>query len=83
MKKIKTYCRYMFLYLGLVITLMSCKKFLDAKPNANLGTLSTLEDIQLFLDDHTSLNTGKYPAYSEICADTYYLTSAKDRKSVV
>lgn len=57
----------------LITGISSCKRFLDAKPDGRLGTLSSLPDIQAFLDGTFDLNEQKYPAEGEIGADTYYI----------
>lgn len=56
------------------ISLISCKKFLDAKPSKSLAVPNTLDDLQAILD-FTSRMTTTGPSYSEASADNYYLTN--------
>jgi starch-binding outer membrane protein, SusD/RagB family len=50
----------------------SCSKFLDKKPNQQLTTPSTLDDLAQLLNDYDRMN-GYYPSSGEISADNYYL----------
>ncbi len=54
------------------LTITSCSKYLDKKPNQKLTTPSSLEDLSLLLDNYSHMN-GNYPAAGEECADNYYL----------
>lgn len=54
--------------------LVSCKKYLDAKPDATLATPSSLNDLQGLLDYYRGMNT-QYPAGTGILSDNYYVTS--------
>ncbi|MBS1533382.1 MAG: RagB/SusD family nutrient uptake outer membrane protein [Bacteroidetes bacterium] len=49
-----------------------CKKYLDAKPNQNLATASTVSDLQGFLDQTYDMNINCAET-GEISADSYYL----------
>lgn len=55
--------------------LVSCKKFLDAKPDASLAVPSTLEDVQSMLDRNNVLNT-ENPISGEGSSDNYYISDA-------
>jgi starch-binding outer membrane protein, SusD/RagB family len=57
----------------LVISQLSCKKYLAEKPVQNLAVPSSLNDLQTLLNN-TSINYGS-PAYLEFVADNFYLTS--------
>jgi hypothetical protein len=41
----------------IITSLIACKDYLDAKPNKNLETISTLANLQSLLDDTKDLNT--------------------------
>ncbi len=53
-------------------TFFSCKKYLDAKPDATLATPSSLQDLQELMD-YYGINT-QFPNGTEILADNYYLS---------
>jgi tetratricopeptide (TPR) repeat protein len=57
------------------ISFSSCKKYLDAKPDASLSTLSTPADVQAFLDNTATMNLS-LQFISEMFSDNYYMTSA-------
>lgn len=57
----------------LTFLFISCKKFLDAKPNKSLVVPNTLEDLQAILDYSSRMNLA--PSYAEASSDNYYLTS--------
>lgn len=52
---------------------LGCKKYLDAKPNKQLATISSLGELQALLDDHTRLNYQTVYA-AEAASDDFYLT---------
>lgn len=56
-----------------VLSLFSCKKYLDLKPDASLYIASNLKDCQALLDDYSVMN-GQYPIDGEASSDNYYLT---------
>lgn len=64
---------------GIVLALLvtgssiSCKKYLDAKPNKQLMVPSTVEDLQALLDSYKTVNESD-PAAAEMSSDNYYLT---------
>ena len=65
--------------LGLVLialSLSSCNKYLDEKPDIKMVIPKTLEDATLLMNDYTTLNGG-YPTYGEIGTDDYYLTAER------
>lgn len=57
----------------LVIAFTSCNKFLDAKPDQRLATISTVKDMQALLDDYATLNYGD-PAMGEVYGDNYFMS---------
>jgi len=69
--------RNLILYgsLAAVMSLLSCKKYLDAKPDQSLSTISTLYDMQSLLDDYLRLNNQTVAA-AVIASDDYYVTDA-------
>lgn len=55
---------------------VACKKYLDAKPDSKLSTLSTLKDLQALLDDNLRLN--QFWGYAaDVSADDYYITDTE------
>lgn len=71
--KYKRYIVRLFLLYSFVV-LTSCSKYLDAKPDKTLAVPTTLQDLQLMLDNYVLLNNF-YPVTSEILADNYYITT--------
>jgi len=62
--------------IGIAVTLLllgSCTEFLDKKPDIKLAVPKTLADVDLLLNDYSTLN-GNYPTFGEIGTDDYYLT---------
>lgn len=55
-----------------VLALASCKKYLDAKPDATLAIPSTLKDLQGLLDNYSAMSS-QFTGGGEILADNYYL----------
>lgn len=62
-------------FLIFVSVLVSCKKYLDLKPDKKLTTPTTVQTLQGILDNYTYLNTSSSEA-GEIAADNYYLTES-------
>jgi starch-binding outer membrane protein, SusD/RagB family len=62
----------MAIVFALCIISCSCTKFLDKKPNQQLTTPSTLDDLGQLLNDYDRMNAN-YPSSGEISADNYYL----------
>jgi len=60
----------------IVLSLSSCNKYLDEKPDIKMVIPKTLEDATLLMNDYTTLNGG-YPTYGEIGTDDYYLTAER------
>jgi hypothetical protein len=58
----------------LLISISSCKKYLDAKPDATLATPSGLQDLQKLLDYYRGMNT-LFVGGTGILSDNYYLTT--------
>lgn len=56
------------------LSLVNCKKFLDAKSNQRMATPSTAEDLQAILDNFGQLN--RSPAGTLVAMDGYYLSEA-------
>lgn len=57
-----------------ILSITSCKKYLDEKPDQKLAVPSTLTDLQALLDHNSYLVQD--PASDEISADNYYVTTA-------
>lgn len=71
--------KYIFLTLLAFVSLAflsSCKKYLDKAPDDRLLTPSSLEDLQLILDEYEGWNAVSYPYGSELLTDDFYLTPA-------
>lgn len=66
--------QYLFFFIAIATLSISCKKYLNAKPDGAFDTLNTIEECQAVLDNailYTSL-TGA----AEIGTDTYFLDQA-------
>lgn len=70
--KSKNWVVYFLLFL---IPLLSCKKYLDEKPDKKIATPTTLSDLEGIIDYYFGMNA-RYPAAAEVSADNYYLTDA-------
>ena len=57
------------------LSLSSCSKFLDAKPDDKLSVPTNIPDLQLLMDDYFTMNN-KYPYAQELTADNFYLETA-------
>lgn len=57
------------------LTIVSCKKYLDAKPNQTLATPATTSDLQGILNNYNFINA-RFPAAGEVASDNYYLQTA-------
>jgi len=57
------------------LTIASCKKYLDAKPNQTLATPATIDDLQGILNNYNFINA-RFPAAGEVASDNYYLQTA-------
>jgi hypothetical protein len=57
----------------IILTITSCKKYLDAKPDAKLATPSQLNDLQALLDNYNQMNT-QFAGGTGIFSDNYYLS---------
>ncbi|HEU5054506.1 MAG TPA: RagB/SusD family nutrient uptake outer membrane protein [Hanamia sp.] len=66
-------CKHL-LTLLVIITSFSCKKYLDAKPDATLATPAGLNDLQGLLDYYRGMNT-QFPGGTGVLSDNYYLLS--------
>ncbi|MFD0764526.1 RagB/SusD family nutrient uptake outer membrane protein [Mucilaginibacter lutimaris] len=55
--------------------LVSCNKYLDAKPDLSISTPSTIDDLEGILNGYGTMNA-RYPSASEVASDDYYLTAA-------
>lgn len=56
----------------LLISLQSCSKFLETKPDTKLAIPNTYEDCQALLDGYGTVNMG-YPYVGELCADNFLI----------
>jgi len=55
------------------INILSCKKYLEKKPDQSLAVPSNLSDLQAVLDDQKGNSS---PIYMELVADNYYVLSS-------
>lgn len=60
--------------LFLITSFVSCKKYLEQKPDASLVSPSSLSDLQALLDDPATMNQSRTPSYGETSCDEYFLT---------
>lgn len=60
---------------------LSCKKYLDVKPDDSLVSPKTIEDAQALLDNSNVMNQVSTPSYGEASADDYYLTTSPANES--
>lgn len=63
------------LLLSFILPIISCKKYLDEKPDKSLVVPTTIEDFQSLLDDAPYMNMAT-PSMIESSADDYFLTNA-------
>lgn len=70
---------YLFFICFFASFFTGCSSFLDERPRKSLVVPSSLEDLQAILDDYN--NQVNDPAYGEISADDYFLTTS-DWKSI-
>lgn len=66
---------FIFLIAITLLSLSSCKKYLEEKPDKKLATPSTIDDLEAMLDNYGILNK-RYPSAGEVSSDNYYLTDA-------
>jgi tetratricopeptide (TPR) repeat protein len=76
------YLMRLFLLIAICSTILSCKKYLDIKPDTALSTLSTVAEVQLFLDNYQALNI-KFTKVVEAGADTYNLSDVNWNSATV
>lgn len=62
----------LLLLITILLTLSSCRKFLDKKQNSKLVVPSTLTDLQALIDNGI-INFQSTPCYGEVSADDYFL----------
>lgn len=67
--------RYIFSLLLLFFCFLSCKKYLETKPDVKLATPSTVQELQGILDYSPYMNT-KTSEAGENASDNYYLTDS-------
>lgn len=56
------------------VTISSCKKYLDAKPDKSLQIPTTVTDLQALLDHGTNMGENYGVSFGESSADNYYMT---------
>jgi hypothetical protein len=69
-----------------VFSVISCKKFLDAKTDKKLVIPSTIQDAQAILDNYSTLNTFYYPLGAQsdddyFLLDTYYNSTDENSRN--
>ena len=57
----------------LLLTGTSCKKFLDANPDASVAVPLSLSHLQSLLDHSSRMNLARTPSFSELSADDFFL----------
>lgn len=68
MKKNLLICSLFLLFLQ-----ASCTSFLDEKPDIKLVVPKSLNDLELLMNDYSTMNAN-YPNFGELSSDDYYLT---------
>jgi hypothetical protein len=66
--------RLIFILLPLLFFDVSCKKFLDKKPNENDVTVESLDNLQAMLDNSGEMNSSSVSGYAELIADNYFIS---------
>ncbi|NML23466.1 RagB/SusD family nutrient uptake outer membrane protein [Pseudoflavitalea sp. G-6-1-2] len=66
--------RKLLVVLMLPVCLLSCKKYLEEKPDKSLVLITSLDDIQKLLDRFDVMTSGGTSGLIELVADDYYLT---------
>lgn len=66
--------RQYYLILLIAITFLSCKKFLDEKPDGRLTVPKTLADLQALLDFSLTMNLNQSPSFGDASCDDYFLS---------
>lgn len=61
----------LIVWLCILLSMVSCQKYLDAKPDKRLVIPTTLNDLQAILDLYSRMNEA--PSYGIASADNYYL----------
>jgi len=56
-----------------MLSMLSCKKFLDVRSDESMFTPAALEDLQSILDDNSVMNL-QTPSMTEVSADDYFIT---------
>lgn len=62
------------IFIALILTFSGCKKYLDAKPDQSLATISNTTDLQSLLDEYFNINTNS-PSAEEVSCDDYFLST--------
>lgn len=68
-------CRFLVVITFYFLSLVSCKKFLNAKSSKSLTTPTSLIDLQALLDDYSRINYGVGAGMTG--GDEYYLTQSQ------
>lgn len=74
-KNILRYLTFLVIAIGACLSIASCKKYLDAKPNQTLATPATIDDLRGILNNYNFINA-RFPAAGEVASDNYYLKTA-------
>ncbi|NTE05600.1 RagB/SusD family nutrient uptake outer membrane protein [Agrobacterium tumefaciens] len=74
MKKYQKIVLYPAIFLLSLICFSGCKKYLDEKPDQQLSTIETTEDMQALLDNYLKINFND-PGVANSCTDDYYVTN--------
>lgn len=63
-------------FMGLCTSLLfSCQKYLDATPNKEFSTVTTMADLRALLDNPIVMS-GNFPVTGAVASDDYYVTDA-------
>lgn len=75
MKKCLKLCRN-YTVLLLCLMLVSCKKYLEQKPDKQMAVAATLADVRALLDNYSAFNSN-YPSLGDRSDDNFYLDDTR------
>lgn len=67
---------FLFIIMASLSSFISCKKYLDKKPDSSLTVPQTLDELQGLFNDAQRMNFNLTPSLGESSADDYFLTQS-------
>src|SRR5688572_21134808 len=67
------YINHIIIAAVFIVTLGSCKKYLDAKSSNGIAVATKLSDLQALLDEASTMNEIRTPSFGEASADDYFM----------